>query len=78
MPDINYFNNILQEMKYLDNAMDVLIKCFKITMVIVEHCNDPKQFLCEAIYFSWTYCKANLKEYVTNLAPLRKIAYSMH
>ncbi|XP_050592609.1 uncharacterized protein LOC126923314 isoform X1 [Bombus affinis] len=79
MPDINYFNNILQEMKYLDNAMDVLTKCFKITMVIVEHCNDPKQFLCEAIYFSWTYCKANLKEYVTNLssAPKNRIFHAL-
>nr|XP_033187013.1 uncharacterized protein LOC117155281 isoform X2 [Bombus vancouverensis nearcticus] len=79
MPDINYFNDILQEMKYLDNAMDILTKCFKITTVILEHCNDPKQFLCEAIYFSWTYCKANLKEYVINLssAPRNRIFHAL-
>ncbi|CAD1468867.1 unnamed protein product, partial [Heterotrigona itama] len=68
MPDVKYFDDILQEMKYLNNAVDVLTKCFKITMIIVEHCNEPKQFLCDAVYFTWAYCKANLKKYNISLS----------
>ncbi|KAK1129990.1 hypothetical protein K0M31_019679 [Melipona bicolor] len=68
IPDVKYFDDILREMKYFNNAVDVLTKCFKITMIIVEHCNEPKQFLCDAVYFTWTYCKANLKKYNVNLS----------
>lgn len=67
IPDVNYFNEILQEIKYIDNAVDVLRKCFKIAVIIIEHCNDPRQFLCDAVYFSWIYCKGNLKEYGINI-----------
>ena len=68
IPDVQYFDDILQEMKYFNNAVDVLTKCFRITMIIVEHCNEPKQFLCDAVYFTWTYCKANLRKYNINLS----------
>ncbi|KAF3423364.1 hypothetical protein E2986_05714 [Frieseomelitta varia] len=68
IPDVKYFDDILREMKYFKNALDVLTKCFRITMIIVEHCNEPKQFLCDAVYFTWTYCKANLKKYNISLS----------
>ena len=68
IPDVKYFDDILREMKYFNNALDVLTKCFRITMIIVEHCNEPKQFLCDAVYFTWTYCKANLKRYNVSLS----------
>ncbi|OAD53133.1 hypothetical protein WN48_10763, partial [Eufriesea mexicana] len=72
LPDISYFNDILQEMKYMNNPVDILIKCFKISTLIAEHCNEPGMFLCDAIYFSWIYCKANLKIYNVNIASTSK------
>ncbi|XP_076764808.1 uncharacterized protein LOC143431751 [Xylocopa sonorina] len=73
LPDVRYLNNIFQEIRYTNNAADVLTKIFKITLIVVKHCNDPRQFLFEAIYFLWTYCKANLKEYDANSANKTKM-----
>lgn len=61
-PDIERFNNIVAEMKDMTNARDILHKIFKISTIVVKYCNDPKQFLVEAVYFIWEYSKANLKK----------------
>lgn len=72
LPDISYFNDILQEIKYMNSPVQILAECFKIATLIVEHCNEPGKFLCDAIYFSWTYCKANLNIYDVNIASASK------
>ncbi|XP_076233622.1 uncharacterized protein LOC143178711 [Calliopsis andreniformis] len=66
LPDISYFDNILSEMKGMTNATDILIKIFNISRIVIQHCNEPQQFLVEAIYFIWEYSKANLKKYSTD------------
>ncbi|CAL7933154.1 unnamed protein product [Xylocopa violacea] len=66
LPDVRYLNDIFKEMKHATNPVDILTTIFKIAVIILKHCNDPSQFFFDAIYFLWTYCKANLKEYIAN------------
>ncbi|XP_017884745.1 uncharacterized protein LOC108627786 [Ceratina calcarata] len=63
LPNVENFVNILQEVKFMDNAVDVLTKIFKVAVCVVQNYDDPRQFLVEAVFFAWNYCKANLKEY---------------
>ena len=62
VPDISDFNNILDEIRHMRNATDILTKIFKISGTVIRHCNEPEQFLVEAVYFVWEYSKANLKQ----------------
>ncbi|KOC69440.1 hypothetical protein WH47_09398 [Habropoda laboriosa] len=63
LPDVSYFNIILREIKYTNNPLEILTMIFKISVTIMKYSSNPAHFLFDAIYFTWTYCKANLKEY---------------
>lgn len=71
-PNLEEFNDILQEMKLTDNAVEVLTKVFKIAFKLVQNCDDPKELLHDALYFTWNYCKANLKEYGVTMNSLNR------
>ncbi|CAK9802019.1 hypothetical protein ANTPLA_LOCUS3046 [Anthophora plagiata] len=61
LPDVTYFNDILREIKYTNDPLEILSMIFKISVSILKYTNDPRQFLFDAIFYTWTYCKANLK-----------------
>lgn len=65
--DIDRFEELIGEIKYMTNPKDILIKIFKISTIVISRCNSPEQFLNEIIYFLWTYCKVTLKEHVANI-----------
>ena len=78
VPDISDFNNILDEIRHMRNATDILTKIFKISGTVIQHCNEPEQFLVEAIYFVWEYSKANLKQYGINACSSFKGSSSLY
>ncbi|CAK9834139.1 hypothetical protein ANTRET_LOCUS10711 [Anthophora retusa] len=68
LPDVSYFSNILREIKYTTDPLEILSMIFKISVSILKYHNDPRQFLFDAIFYTWTYCKANLKSHGVVLA----------
>ncbi|XP_076680789.1 uncharacterized protein LOC143375491 [Andrena cerasifolii] len=78
LPDISDFNDILDEIRHMRNATDILTKIFKISATVLQHCNDPGQFLVEAIYFVWEYSKANLKQHGINACSSFKGSSSLY
>ena len=78
LPDISDFNDILDEIRHMRNATDILTKIFKISGTVIQHCNEPEQFLVEAIYFVWEYSKANLKQHGINACASFKGSSSLY
>lgn len=60
------FNEILTELKHINNAPDILKMIFKISEIMIQFSNKPEQLLHNAVFFVWQYCRANLEEYCKN------------
>ncbi|XP_053979725.1 uncharacterized protein LOC128876923 [Hylaeus volcanicus] len=64
--NVDSFNDILADVKTVNNPTNTLKRVFNIALVVLRYCNDPKMFLCDAVHFVWEYCKANLTGFRIN------------
>ncbi|XP_015438727.1 PREDICTED: uncharacterized protein LOC107193737 [Dufourea novaeangliae] len=61
-PDIDEFNDIFMDMKFLQNATNMLSLIFEGATMLTEQVESVSDCLLEAVYFIWYYVKENLKK----------------
>ena len=54
------FDNILNEMKYMDNAPNIFILIFEISLTLITQSQFCSEYLSNAVHFVWCYIKESL------------------
>ncbi|XP_076679936.1 uncharacterized protein LOC143375079 isoform X1 [Andrena cerasifolii] len=68
IPDIDEFDNVLHDMKSMDNAAHIFSLIFEMSIILVQRSTFDLQYLVRAVHFFWYYIKENLRHVCLNLS----------
>lgn len=62
VPDAAEFNNTIEDMKNMKNALSIFVLVFKIASRLITEDSSCSEYLAEAVEFIWRYAKESLRQ----------------